>query len=430
MPATTQEAAPDIRGGNAPPTDGTSIEEMKQQTLEAFRQHRAAQRAAGGGGEGIGAGAVSMAPVPAPEAPWSPPTGMPWPPVGSVSELALLPPNPPSGFNRDGTYSLRGDRKTIRDQLDKAGITMFLPIQGGLMIGTSQAQRAHEMVEQLKATEEAGQPPADAPVAGKDAGGGRAFVNPADASMHDKDKYPFAGRSTITDPDILNPRGLIDEANKMPGKKDLTRQEVLDTQRRLARALQRTTDNRERLHIIGALRSVAEAGGQTGLLTPEEVLGSPGATEAAIESGAFGGSGAGVPSAVRARGIGGPVNERTAPPAREPSLQAKTPPRSENAKGITNPEIERIKPPDAPPGKTRSQLGREVIGWGAGPKGATERAQALTADQVREMQTHGLTKEMATQWAKIYANESARNSNNETAYNRAKLMEKIIRLMD
>ncbi len=123
-----------------------SIEEMKQQTLEMLRQHRAAQRAAGGTDEGNDSNGAGMAPAPAAEAPWSPPPGMPWPPVGSVSEAALLPPNPPSGFNRDGTYSLRGDRKTIRDQLDKAGITMFLPIQGGLMIGTSQAQRAHDMV--------------------------------------------------------------------------------------------------------------------------------------------------------------------------------------------------------------------------------------------------------------------------------------------
>ncbi|MES2183024.1 MAG: hypothetical protein V4505_00630 [Pseudomonadota bacterium] len=109
--------------GLAPAGDEDPTDVMRQQALAFYRQLWAEQAGA------------------------APDDVMPWPPVGSVSEARMTPGGPPSGMNRDGTFSLRGDRATLRAQLDKAGITMFLPIEGGLMIGRSQAQKAQEMVD-------------------------------------------------------------------------------------------------------------------------------------------------------------------------------------------------------------------------------------------------------------------------------------------
>ncbi|MBQ0929758.1 hypothetical protein [Ideonella alba] len=95
----------------------------------------------------------------------------------------------------------------------------------------------------------------------------------------------------------------------MPWQKDLATGDLLATQKGLAQALQRTTDQKERLNILGALRSIAEVGGRTGQLTPEQVVGGPGAWDTAIDAGAFGGSNGSVPPGIsRAPRYSGPTN--------------------------------------------------------------------------------------------------------------------------
>ncbi|HEX7888956.1 MAG TPA: LysM peptidoglycan-binding domain-containing protein [Ramlibacter sp.] len=93
--------------------------------------------------------------------------------------------------------------------------------------------------------------------------------------------------------DATHVRRLIDKANRMPWDKNLTRGDVFATRAELAAALQFTTDTNDRLNIIGALRSAAEAGGK-GLLTPQETVGGPGSMEQAITASGLGGSNASV----------------------------------------------------------------------------------------------------------------------------------------
>lgn len=143
---------------------------------------------------------------------------------------------------------------------------------------------------------------AQAATASYGAGGGRGFVNPADASTYGG--YPFAGRSTITGPAAFaasSPASVSDlvlKGDRMPLQTDWTRAEVQAAQSDLAQALRNSTDNRERLSILGSLRSVAEAGYNSGVLTPDEVLGAPGALEFAAGSMAFGGSSGAVPTGI------------------------------------------------------------------------------------------------------------------------------------
>ena len=56
--------------------------------------------------------------------------------------------------------------------------------------------------------------------------------------------------------------------------------------------------------------------------------------------------------------------------------------------------------------------------------------QSLTADDVRQMQSNGLTREVAQGWRDFYSNEFARNANNFAARNRADLMSSILGYMD
>ncbi|GKT21013.1 DUF4951 domain-containing protein [Acidovorax sp. SUPP3334] len=98
-------------------------------------------------------------------------------------------------------------------------------------------------------------------------------------------------------------------------------------------------------------------------------------------------------------------------------------------KGITNPSIAKIVAPAIPSGITKSQFGRELIGWGSGPQGALTRIESINGGVVGQMQAQGLTRDMAIQWRNFYANEFSRNANNVTAQNRAQLMDRIFELM-
>ncbi|MFL1733119.1 DUF4951 domain-containing protein, partial [Moraxella oculi] len=104
--------------------------------------------------------------------------------------------------------------------------------------------------------------------------------------------------------------------------------------------------------------------------------------------------------------------------------------KSQEGKGVTNPKVQKLSNPPVPQGMTNSTFGREVIGWGSRPEGATQRLNILTHSDVLKMQEKGLTKDMAIQWQRFYENEYARNSNNLTAKHRVALMKKIISMMN
>jgi RHS repeat-associated protein len=100
------------------------------------------------------------------------------------------------------------------------------------------------------------------------------------------------------------------------------------------------------------------------------------------------------------------------------------------SRGVTNPSIAKLPAPAVPAGMTQSQFGKELIGWGIGPDGAIARMQSLTVDAVAEMQSRGLTREMAMKWRDFYANEFNRNANNVAAQRRIKLMDAILGFMN
>jgi hypothetical protein len=63
---------------------------------------------------------------------------------------------------------------------------------------------------------------------------------------------------------------------------------------------------------------------------------------------------------------------------------------------------------------------------GSGAEGAAQRTEDITSDVVSGMRQQGLTEGMAKQWRDFYSNEFIRNANNETARNRADLMQKVL----
>ncbi|MES2185114.1 MAG: hypothetical protein V4505_11255 [Pseudomonadota bacterium] len=68
----------------------------------------------------------------------------------------------PSGWNRDGTFTVRGDRDTLLRELPEWGVTMLAPVNGGLMVGTSQAHRMPDVLAGwTNAIKYAGQPDAE-----------------------------------------------------------------------------------------------------------------------------------------------------------------------------------------------------------------------------------------------------------------------------
>ncbi len=83
-------------------------------------------------------------------------------------------------------------------------------------------------------------------------------------------------------------------------------------------------------------------------------------------------------------------------------------------------------PPDSLFGRPFESFGRDVIGWGTGAKGATERAQSITAQQ---LQQGGVTATQAQAARDFYAGVLARNSGNAAAAARVKLMDQILQLL-
>ncbi|WP_229804921.1 DUF4951 domain-containing protein, partial [Neogemmobacter tilapiae] len=105
-------------------------------------------------------------------------------------------------------------------------------------------------------------------------------------------------------------------------------------------------------------------------------------------------------------------------------------PTKPRAGGLTDPSIPKLPNPPVPDGMTVSKMGKDLIGWGQGPNGALDRLIKITRESVAEMQSNGLTREIAEGWRNKYANEFARNANNLTAGERKRLLEKIISLME
>lgn len=97
-------------------------------------------------------------------------------------------------------------------------------------------------------------------------------------------------------------------------------------------------------------------------------------------------------------------------------------------KSLVNPAYERMPIPATPNNMILPEFGQGIIGWGTGPAGAEARLNNVTAKDVADMKTQGVTVEMAQAWQAFYDNETLRNPGNPTAPFRAKLMYKIIQL--
>lgn len=95
---------------------------------------------------------------------------------------------------------------------------------------------------------------------------------------------------------------------------------------------------------------------------------------------------------------------------------------------LVNPQIDRLAIPPTPNQMSLPSFGKGVIGWGSGPEGAQQRLDTITATDVLELKTKGVTLEMVQTWQKFYENETRRNAGNPTAPLRAALMQKITTL--
>lgn len=93
-----------------------------------------------------------------------------------------------------------------------------------------------------------------------------------------------------------------------------------------------------------------------------------------------------------------------------------------------NDDIQRKKIPQTPHNMSLPEFGREVIGWGTGPKDAKQRLESIQKSDLREIQDKGTTLAMAEEWQALYENEVQRNPCNPAAAYRAQLMKKIAQL--
>jgi hypothetical protein len=97
-------------------------------------------------------------------------------------------------------------------------------------------------------------------------------------------------------------------------------------------------------------------------------------------------------------------------------------------KSLVNPAYERMPIPATPNNMILPAFGQGIIGWGTGPDGAEARLNKVTAQDVAQIKTQGVTLEMAQAWQAFYENETLRNPGNPTAPFRAQLMKKIVAL--
>lgn len=97
-------------------------------------------------------------------------------------------------------------------------------------------------------------------------------------------------------------------------------------------------------------------------------------------------------------------------------------------KSLVNPAYQRMPIPSTPNNINLPSFGQGIIGWGTGPDGAEARLNNISAADVAQMKTQGVTLNMAKAWQAFYENETLRNPGNPTAPFRAQLMQKIVSL--
>lgn len=79
-----------------------------------------------------------------------------------------------------------------------------------------------------------------------------------------------------------------------------------------------------------------------------------------------------------------------------------------------------------PPGMDTSEFGHDVMKWGTGDEAAQSRIQTLTRE---ELESNGVTKEMAEKWRDFYKQVKLETSNNPSAGGRAELMQRAVDLL-
>jgi hypothetical protein len=127
-----------------------------------------------------------------------------------------------------------------------------------------------------------------------------------------------------------------------------------------------------------------------------------------------------------------PKSTPKAPPQASPKSTPKANPKADpNQKAKIDPSVDKMNPKDLPLPKnmTPAEFGKNVVGWGKGPKGAVDAKKGLNQEVVDNMKTKGLTKDMVDQWSKHYTNEVARTANPAAAA-RADLMNSILGYFD
>lgn len=89
-------------------------------------------------------------------------------------------------------------------------------------------------------------------------------------------------------------------------------------------------------------------------------------------------------------------------------------------------QIGRMPVPPTPNGMSIADFGQKVMRWGTGNQAARQRMANLTR---QEMESAGLTREIATAWRDFYKNEMMRVPNNPSAAGRADLMQRAVEIL-
>ena len=85
------------------------------------------------------------------------------------------------------------------------------------------------------------------------------------------------------------------------------------------------------------------------------------------------------------------------------------------------------RPPIPESAATLKRFGGEIMRWGTGDASARARIAGLTKE---ELDTAGVTREIAERWRDFYRNEVVRHPRNPSARGRADLMQRAVGLLD
>lgn len=89
-------------------------------------------------------------------------------------------------------------------------------------------------------------------------------------------------------------------------------------------------------------------------------------------------------------------------------------------------QIGRMPVPPTPNGMSIADFGQKIMKWGTGNQTARERMGNLTR---QELESSGVTREIATAWRDFYRNEMMRVPNNPSAAGRADLMQRAVEIL-